>query len=173
MEGAFAYPATSCNHGVPLPNQKKVSMPYLRITCPAESADHFPMIAEKLTEAVNELFFNPRSPVTRDELRQRTTIHFVPYKRGELYVGGKTPEQRQHPDITVELSDWYLSVSRQRRIASKLTPLLASLFGVAPSALDNVNIRFHSYPPSDFSVGGRLLQDLTPFAGRLAKRIFG
>jgi hypothetical protein len=39
------------------------------------------------------------------------------------------------------------------------------------AASDAVNVRFHSYPPSDFAVGGTLLSNRVPPAARLAKRL--
>ncbi|MCU0353828.1 MAG: hypothetical protein MUD08_08850 [Cytophagales bacterium] len=148
-------------------------MPYLRITCPALDTAQYADIAQQLTNAVNDLFFNPKGGPSREELRERTTVHFVPYRDGEVYVGARTPQQRGQTDITVELSDWYMSVKQQRKVATRLTPLLASLFGVPAAHTDSVNFRFHSYPPTDFSVGGKLLSDLVPYAGRLAKKLFG
>jgi len=70
----------------------------------------------------------------------------------------------------VELSDWFMSARQQGRAAAALTPLLVQLFD---AAIDSVNLRFHSYPPTDFAVGGVLLSDRLPRAARLAKRIFG
>jgi hypothetical protein len=49
---------------------------------------------------------------------------------------------------------------------------IATLFGVSSNSLDDINIRFHSYPPTDFAEGGKLLSDLIPFIGKLAKKIF-
>jgi phenylpyruvate tautomerase PptA (4-oxalocrotonate tautomerase family) len=70
----------------------------------------------------------------------------------------------------VEISDWSMSVRQQGRVAAHLTPLLTDLFGAEPDA---VNVRFHSYPPTDFAVGGRLLSARVPRAARLAKRLLG
>jgi phenylpyruvate tautomerase PptA (4-oxalocrotonate tautomerase family) len=75
--------------------------------------------------------------------------------------------------VTVELSDWSMSVKQQRRVAQGLTPVLAELFEVPPAGLDGINIRFHPYPPTDFAVGGRLLSDHVPTIGRLMKRLAG
>lgn len=86
-----------------------------------------------------------------------------------MFVAGRETD-RTRPDITVELSDWFLRVRRQRVITARLTPVLVQLFAAEPEA---VNIRFHSYPPTDFAVGGRLLSDRVPVAGQLAKRLFG
>ena len=148
-------------------------MPYLKITCPQTYRERFQTIAGRLTDEINDLFYNPKAPTTREELRERTTVHFVPYVPGELYIGGKTPVERGVTDITVNLSDWSMSVKQQRKIAEVLSPVLAELFGVPPAEIDNVNIRFHSYPPTDFAVGGKLLIDRVPLVGRLAKRLFG
>jgi hypothetical protein len=41
------------------------------------------------------------------------------------------------------------------------------------AALDSVNVRFHSYPPTDFAVGGQLLSARVPRVVRLAKRLLG
>lgn len=147
-------------------------MPYLRITCPEISSDQRRLIANRLTGAINDLFYHPRGP-TREELRERTTIHFIPYSAMELFIGGRTPEERDAQDLTVELSDWSMSVRQQRKIAKTLTPLLAELFGIPATNLDGINIRFHSYPPTDFAVGGQLLADLIPRIGQVMKRLTG
>ena len=60
----------------------------------------------------------------------------------------------------------------QRRVAARLTPVLAELFGLSGD-LGGVNIRFHSYPPIDFAVGGKLLADLVPRIGQVMKRLGG
>lgn len=148
-------------------------MPYLRLTCPDRTPEQRTAIALRLTELINDLFYNPRAPMTREELRERTTIHFVPYASSDLFVGGRTPQEREAVDLTVELSDWGMSVRQQRKVASALTPVLAELFDVPTDGLDGINIRFHSYPPSNFAVGGQLLSDLVPRVGQLAKRLFG
>jgi phenylpyruvate tautomerase PptA (4-oxalocrotonate tautomerase family) len=148
-------------------------MPYLRITCPALDRAARSRIAERLTDSINDLFYNPRARLSRQELRERTTVHFTPYADAELFIGARTPAERGTPDVTVELSDWSMSVRQQRKVARDLTPVLAELFGVPPTGIDNINMRFHSYPPTDFSVGGRLLSDLVPRIGRLFKRLAG
>lgn len=96
-------------------------------------------------------------------------MHFAPYGPGELFVGGRAagPEQ---PDLTVELSDWSMSTRRQARVARALTPLLAREFATAPDA---VNVRFNSYPPTDFAVGGTLLTHRVPRLVRWTKRLLG
>jgi phenylpyruvate tautomerase PptA (4-oxalocrotonate tautomerase family) len=128
-------------------------------------------VAEQLTGAVNDLFFNPRSRLTRAQVRERTTVHFIAYQEDELFIGARTPVERDAVDLTVELSDWSMSVKQQRRIAKYLTPLLAELFHVPATKLKGINIRFHPYPPADFAVGGRLLSDIVPLIGRLMKRL--
>ena len=128
-------------------------------------------IAEQLTAAVNDLFFDPRARLTREELRERTTVHFTAYGGNELFIGGRTPDERRAVDLTVELSDWNMPVRQQRRIAQRLTPLLAQLFDVPQAGVDGINIRFHPYPPTDFAVGGRLLSDIVPLIGRVMKRL--
>ncbi|MFP5347800.1 MAG: hypothetical protein ACLGIA_12340 [Actinomycetes bacterium] len=143
-------------------------MPYLRITCPALPTARRHEIALALTDSVVELFTPPRGP-SAAEVRQRATVHFTTYSEEELFVGGQ-PAASAHPDVTVELSDWSMSTRQQARVAAALTPLLASLFGAEPDA---VNIRFHPYPPSDFAVGGRLLTARIPRVARLAKKLFG
>jgi phenylpyruvate tautomerase PptA (4-oxalocrotonate tautomerase family) len=60
-----------------------------------------------------------------------------------------------------------MSVRRQRRVAAGLTPLLVSLFEAEPGA---VNMRFHSYPPTDFAVAGVLLADRIPRPAQWLKR---
>ncbi|MGI9036958.1 MAG: tautomerase family protein [Pyrinomonadaceae bacterium] len=146
-------------------------MPYLRITCAEFSAERRRVIAVRLTDAINDLFYNPRGRLTRGQVRERTTIHFTTYAEAELFIGGQTPAERGTKDVTPELSDWSMSVHHQRRIAKNLTPLLAELFEVAPDDLDGINIRFHSYPPTDFAIGGRLISDLVPRVGHLMKRL--
>lgn len=66
-----------------------------------------------------------------------------------------------------------MSVAQQRKVAVDLTPRLAALFGVPPDQLDAINIRFHSYSPTDFAVGGKLLSDMVPRIGQFMKRLFG
>lgn len=148
-------------------------MPYLRLTCPGLDDARKRMIAEALTAAIVDLFFDPRGRLSREELRERTTVHFVSHGDADLYVGARTPAERGRADVTVELSDWGLSVRRQRRIAGALTPTVARLFGIGADALDGVNIRFHPYPATDFAVGGRLLSDRVPWIGRIMKRLGG
>lgn len=142
-------------------------MPYLRVTCPALAATERRTAADALTAAVVELFTPPRGP-SRDDIRARTTVHFTCYGNDELFIGGLPTSPPG--DVTVELSDWHMSTRQQRKTAAALTPVLVRLFGAEP---DSVNIRFHSYPPTDFAVGGRLLSDRIPAAGRLAKRFLG
>ena len=72
--------------------------------------------------------------------------------------------------MTAELSDWSMSRRQQARVAARLTPVLAELYAAEPDA---VNVRFHSYPPSDFAVGGVLLSRRLPRVARLAKRLLG
>jgi phenylpyruvate tautomerase PptA (4-oxalocrotonate tautomerase family) len=148
-------------------------MPYLRLTCPELDAERRQAMATRLTDALNDLLFDPRGRLTRDELRERTTVQFTPYASGDLFIGGRTPSARGAADVTLELSDWGMSVRQRRRLAVKLTPVLAELFGVPPEGWDNVNIRFHVYRPSEFAVGGRLLSDLVPLVGRVMRRLAG
>ena len=148
-------------------------MPYLRITCAELPDEQKRKIATQLTEEINKLFFNPRGGPSKEELRERTTVHFTPYSDAHLFIGGRTQEESGTPDVTVELSDWLMSVKQQRKVAKVLTPRLAELFGVPIEELDAVNIRFHPYPPSDFAVGGVLLSDRVPWVGRLLKKLAG
>jgi phenylpyruvate tautomerase PptA (4-oxalocrotonate tautomerase family) len=143
-------------------------VPYLRITCPALPAGRRSEVARALTDAVVELFTPPWG-VSADDIRQRTTVHFTAYQDDELFIGAQ-PATAGRPDVTVELSDWSMSTRQQARVATALTPLLESLFG---AETDAVNVRFHSYPPTDFAVGERLLSARIPRAARLAKRVFG
>ena len=144
-------------------------MPYLRITCPSLPLEIRQRIAERLTNEIVRLFWEPRAGQTEAEVQSRTTVHFMPYESGELFIGGQTPKQRGAPDITAELSDWSMSVKKQRRVAKDLTPVLADAFGVTDT--EGVNIRFHSYSPTDFSVGGALLADRVPAMGRFMKKV--
>ena len=148
-------------------------MPYLRLTCPPLSPQERQRAAERLTEEIGVLFFNPHGGPSREELRERTTVHFLSYEPDTLFIGGRTPEQRRTPDVTLELSDWWVGTRLQRRAAARLTPLLASIFGVPQTQLESVNVRFHPYPPQDFAVGGRLLSDLVPKAAQLLKKLLG
>ena len=147
-------------------------MPYLRVFCPVLDALQYAAIVPELTNVVNDLFYHPKSRLTLEEFRERKTVHFIPYKEGGFYIGAKTPAQRGHPYITIELSDWHMSVKKQRKIAAQMTPVVVKLFRVSPADVDNINFRFHSYPPSDFAVGGKLLADIIPYIGRLAKKMF-
>lgn len=52
-----------------------------------------------------------------------------------------------------------------------LIPGLGKLFGVPTDEVENISIRFHSYPPIDFAVGGPLLSDVVARIGRLAERL--
>ena len=149
------------------------AVPYLRITCPDLPADQRRAVAQQLTKAVVDLFFDRRGRLTREQLRERTTVHFTPYGEDEIFIGGRTPRERNAVDVTVELSDWNISVKQERRVAQQLTPVLADLFSIAPNQLEGINIRFHPYPPTDFAVGGRLLADLIPLPGRLMKWFAG
>lgn len=142
-------------------------MPYLRVTSPVLTAERRTEIAAALTDAAVALFTPPRGPSAAD-IRERTTVHFTAYGDRELFVAGR-PAEVDRPDVTVELSDWSMSKRQQAKVAATLTPLLVSLFRAEPDA---VNVRFHSYPPSDFAVGGRLLSDRVPRAAQLAKRVF-
>ena len=147
-------------------------MPYLRVSCSELDTLQYASIALELTNIVNDLFYHPKARLTREALRERTTVHIVPYKEGEFYIGTKTPVQRRHPDITIELSDWFMSVKQQRKVAAQMTPVVAKLFGMLPAEVGNINFRFHSYPPTDFAVASKLLSDIIPYIGRLAKRLF-
>jgi phenylpyruvate tautomerase PptA (4-oxalocrotonate tautomerase family) len=144
-------------------------MPYLRLTCPDLPLESRRRIAQRLTDEIVRLFWEPRSGQTEAEVRSHTTVHFFPYAEGEVFIGGQTPTERGAQDITAELSDWNMSVKKQRRVARDLTPVLAEAFGVTD--LEGVNIRFHSYPPTDFSVGGALLSDRVPAVGQVMKKI--
>ena len=148
-------------------------MPYLKITSPNLEPTRYQVISQRLTEAINDLFYTPSARLTREQLRERTTVHFVPHADHELYIGGQTPAARGLADVTVELSDWSMSVRQQRKIARTLTPVLAELFNIPAKDIDHVNIRFYSYSPADFAVGGKLLSDLIPLVGRWAKRLLG
>jgi phenylpyruvate tautomerase PptA (4-oxalocrotonate tautomerase family) len=144
-------------------------MPYLRITCPDINSEQRRATAHQLTEEINNLFYSPKGGPSREELRSHTTIHFVPYQDDEVFIGGQTPKERGVADITAELSDWGMNVKQQKKVAEHLTPVLGKLFEIKD--LENVNIRFHSYPPTDFSVGGKLISELVPRIGQVMKRM--
>ena len=137
-------------------------MPYLRITCPELSSQRRRAIAEHLTDPIVDLFFDPHGRLKREELREPTTVHFAAYRENKFFIGGRTPEERTTIDVTLELSDWSMSVKQQWRLAHRLTPLLAALFEVPASGLDGINIRFHPYPPTDFAVAARCSAALPP-----------
>jgi phenylpyruvate tautomerase PptA (4-oxalocrotonate tautomerase family) len=63
-----------------------------------------------------------------------------------------------------------MPVRQQARVAATITPLLARLLEAAPDA---VNLHFHSYPPTDFAVGGVLLPRRIPRIARVAKWLVG
>ena len=125
-------------------------VPYLRLTCPPPQPARRHEIAVVLTDALVALFTPSRGPAP-EQIRARTTVHLTPFAANELFIGGR-PVHPGRPDVTAEISDWSMSVRQQRRVAARLTPLLADLFD---AELDAVNFRFHSYPPTDFAVGGR------------------
>lgn len=143
-------------------------MPYLRLTGPRLSDERRREIADRLTEVLVEVFTARRGP-SAAEIRSRTTVHFTSYGSDELFVGGRAAGGDQ-PDVTAEVSDWSMSRRQQARVADRLTPVLTDLFGAGPDA---VNLRFHSYPPDDFAVGGILLSRRIPRVARLAKRLLG
>jgi phenylpyruvate tautomerase PptA (4-oxalocrotonate tautomerase family) len=144
-------------------------MPYFRITCPELRPEKMRAVATRLTDEASRLFANPH--VTSEELRSRTTVQFVSYSDDQLFIGGQTPVERQSADVTLEVSDWGMSVKQQAKVASALTPVVAELFEIAN--LDNINFRFHSYPPTDFAVGGRLLSQTIPAIATIRKRLLG
>ena len=145
-------------------------MPYMKLTCPELDAAARVRIAKALTDAVVDL--NASAHVKPEELREHCTVHFTPYSPDGLAIGGRMIGERPHADVTMEYSDWAMSPRRQRRLARELTQVLANLFHLE-NQLENVNIRFHPYPPTDFAVGGRLLADIVPLVGRVMKRLSG
>jgi phenylpyruvate tautomerase PptA (4-oxalocrotonate tautomerase family) len=148
-------------------------MPYMKLTTPELSVEQREQIARQLTEAVVRLMAPPggRGP-TAQELRERCTVHFTPYEPTMMAIGGKLMRDRAEKDVTMEFSDWGLSLNHLRLLARELTPVLAKLFGME-GQLDHVNIRFHPYPPHHFAVGGKLLYDLIPIIGRIMKPLMG
>ncbi|MGL4610409.1 MAG: tautomerase family protein [Trueperaceae bacterium] len=144
-------------------------MPYLRITCPELSSEQKRSIAKQLTEEINNLFYNEKGGPSREELRSHTTVHFIPYGMEDVFIGGQTPLERGGTDLTVEISDWNMNLKQKQKVARGLTPVLAKLFDIKD--LESVNIRFHSYPPTDFSVGGKLISELVPRIGQVMKKL--
>ena len=65
-------------------------MPYLRIHCPDLPAPRKQEIAATLTDAVVELSASPRGGPTPAEMRERTTVHFTPYREEDFFIGGRT-----------------------------------------------------------------------------------
>jgi hypothetical protein len=110
-----------------------------------------------------------RSAQIAEDIRGRTTVHFTSYGTDNLFVGGRAA-QGENPDVTVELSDWSMSTRQQSRAAAALNPIVGELYGTNSDA---VNLRFCSYPPSDFAVGGVLLGRRLPLADWVAKRLLG
>lgn len=143
-------------------------MPYLRLTGPRLTDVRRREVADRLTEVLVEVFTARRGP-SAAEIRSRTTVHFTSYGPDELFVGGRAAGGDQ-PDVTAEVSDWSMSRRQQARVADRLTPVLVEEF---EAAQDAVNVRFHSYPPDDFAVGGVLLSRRVPRVARLAKRLLG
>lgn len=146
-------------------------MPYLRVTCPELSPKRRQAVATRLTEEVSSLFYNPKAPTSKADMIKHTTVHFVPYEDTELFVGGHPPAEAGVADLTVELSDWHMNLYQRRKVARVLTPVLAELFGLQEHQLEGINIRFHSYPPSAFAVGGKLLSERVPFIAQVMKRL--
>ncbi len=145
-------------------------MPYLKVTCPRIDAQKREEIAREITAEVVRL--NPSRFVPPEQMRERCTVHFTPYEPDRMAIGGVLMRDRHHADVTVEYSDWSLSRRKQKRIAKRLTSVVAEIFKMHDQ-LDSINIRFHPYPPSDFSVGGLLLSERVPWIGRLMKRLSG
>ncbi len=58
---------------------------------------------------------------------------------------GERPQERGQIDLTVELSDWSMSVRKQRQVERSLTPLLAELFNIPPEGHDGLNIRAYRH----------------------------
>ena len=145
-------------------------MPYMRVHSPPLSAELKQRVAHELTERVVRLMSRPGTPgATPEELRSHCTVHITEWQPEDFAIGGVMLGGSQ-VDYTLEFSDWGLGVRRQRRLARELTEVLAKLFS-AQDRLDQINIRFHPYPPKDFSVGGILLADRIPWIARIAKRL--
>jgi phenylpyruvate tautomerase PptA (4-oxalocrotonate tautomerase family) len=144
-------------------------MPYLRLTSPPVDAEHRRRLAVELTDLVVRLLTPPpgRGRPTAEDMPARTTVHFTPYDPDGLAIGGTMMADSGGRDVTVEFSDWGLSLRRQKVIARELTDVLARLLDVEDT--DAVNVRFHRYRPRDFAVGGVLLARRIPVAARVAK----
>lgn len=144
-------------------------MPYLRVTSPPLDAEQRRRLAVDLTDLVVRLLTPPpgRGRPTAEDMRSRTTVHFTPYEPDAFAIGGKMMVDTGGRDVTVEFSDWGLSLRRQQVIARAITDLLARLLDVED--LSAVNVRFHRYQPRDFAVGGVLLAQRIPVVARVAK----
>lgn len=48
--------------------------------------------------------------------------HFLSYREDELFIGGRTPQERIAFDLTLELSDWRIGAcpSQQKRVARQM-----------------------------------------------------
>ena len=77
--------------------------------------------------------------MTREYLRALTTVHFSQYGEEECSLLDQLLGRRF--DLRVELSDWNMSATRQRKAAMRLTAVLAELFGIPSKDIDGINIR--------------------------------
>ncbi|MBV8863722.1 MAG: hypothetical protein JO082_12045 [Mycobacterium sp.] len=148
-------------------------MPYLRLTSPPVDTEQRHRLAVELTDLVVRLLTPPpgRGRPTAEDTRARTTVQFTPYDPDALAIGGTMMADSGGRDVTLEFSDWGLSLRRQKVIAHELTDALSRLLGVED--IDAVNVRFHRYRPRDFAVGGVLLAQRIPVVARVAKLLAG
>ncbi|GAC1645909.1 MAG: hypothetical protein NVS9B15_03670 [Acidobacteriaceae bacterium] len=129
-------------------------MPYLRLCSPALSIELKRKLAFQLTEAVLECFG------LDEEVRHRTTIHFDSFEPQDMAVGGELVSDGSAPDYTLEITERELTEKQKRAALKSLLPVLMKNFGLRKEQSWKVNIRFNSYRPSDFAVGGTFLDEV-------------
>ena len=131
-------------------------MPYLRLYSPSLSIELKRKLAFQLTEALlNALGLD-------DTYRHRTMIHFAPFHPDDIAVGGELISDGGAPDYLLEITERSLSGAQKSAAVNALVPVLMKNFGLRKEQSWKVNIRFESYEPSDFAVGGNFLDDVEP-----------
>lgn len=129
-------------------------MPYLRLYSPSLSIELKRKLAIELTEAaLTGLDYD-------DEARQRTTIHFVAIEPDDIAVAGELISDGGSPDYTLELTERHLNHDKKHAVVKTLLPVLMRNFGLRKEQRWKVNIKFNSYQPEDFAVGGTFLNEL-------------
>lgn len=147
-------------------------MPYMRLYSPELSLAQKQRIARELTELVVNLMTpaNGRG-LSKEEMRSRCTVHFMPWNGDDFAIGGVLMSEKHESDFTLEFSDWGLNRRKERRLARQITLLLAKILELETSSLDQLNIKFNPYPPHEFFVAGKSLAERIPLIGRVIKKI--